>query len=143
MGIADWFVMKSQKQRDREFRQYTKWAYPYGDRQKELVTKILKELMPEEPGKTAVAVYLMGREGYLGAFDDDPEDLEGRTEEYNRNMAVHKMMAMLPGRCKKYVYRYMAMILADAQVDESLNYPTVEQLRQTAAELETTLKITK
>ncbi len=143
MGIADWFTVKSKKQREREFRQYTKWAYPYGDRQKELVTKILKELMPEEPGETAVAVFLMGREGYRGAFDDEPEDLEGRTEQQKRKMAVHKMMALLPGRCKKYVYRYMAMILADAQVDENLNYPTVEELRQAAAELETTLEISR
>ena len=143
MGIADWFTFKSKKQQEREFRRYVQWAYPYGDRQKELVTRILKQLMPEEPGKTASAVYLIGREGYHGAFDDEPEELEGRTEQQKREMAAQKMKAMLPGRCKKYIYRYMAMILADAQVDENLNYPTVDELRQKAAELEVTLNISK
>ena len=143
MAIADWFMVKSKKQREREFRHYTQWAYPYGDEQKELVTKIMKELIPEEPGETAIAVYLIGKEGYQGAFDDDPEDLEGRTEEQKLGQAMGKMQAMLPGRCRKFIYRYMAMILADAQVDESLNYPTVEQLRQNAAELENALKIGK
>lgn len=143
MAIANWFTFKSKKQQEREFRHYTQWAYPYGDKQKEIVTRTLKELIPEEHAETAVAVFLIGKEGYQGSYDDEPEDLEDRTEEGKRNLAVYKMQRILTGRFRKSIYRYMAMILADAQVDENLNYPTVEELRQQAAELENTLKVRK
>ena len=34
-SIADWFTFKTAKQREREERNYARWAFPYGEAQKE------------------------------------------------------------------------------------------------------------
>ena len=39
------------------------------------------------------------------------------------------------GRYKKYIPYYKALVLADMEVDETLNYPTAEELRRRAEEL--------
>ena len=146
MGISDWFSFKSKKQREKEFRQYARWAYPYGDAQKDIVAQRLKELLPEEPGSTAVAVYLTGRQGYRGAWNMDSEDLEEQqalTQQQKLMCAVDAMDNLLPGKGKRLIFKYLAMILADEQVDESLQYPSVESLQQTAENLGKLLELPK
>lgn len=141
MGFGDWFAIKSAKRREMERRQYAKWAFPYGDTQKQILEGILKELLPEENGKTAMAVFLLAKEGYQGSYEEYEEDLRERTEEQKRAAAVSKMSPLLTGKYKKCVYRYLALVMADSQIDEAMNYPSSEQLRQKAQELEGTLDL--
>ena len=134
-GIADWLTFKSAKQRAKEEKQYARWAFPYGEAQKEKVTQIIRELLPKEDPKAALALFLMGRQAYRGAFNDDPEDLEERTEE-EKITALDKMLAVqLCGRSKKYIPYYKVLVLSDLDIDETLNYPTAEELRRRAEEL--------
>ncbi len=138
MGFADWFTMKSARQREIEQKKYARWAYPYGEPQKEKLLSIMKELLPEEKGKMVMAIYLLGKEGYVGSYAEDREFMPERTQQEKIARAVVKMNPFLTGRMRPRMYRYLALIMADTQVDESLNYPTVEQLRRQAEELEKT-----
>ena len=134
-SIAEWFTFKSAKQRAREEKQFARWAFPYGEPQKEKVLELIRQLLPKEDPKAAMAVFLMGREALRGSFKDDPEDLAERTEQ-NKMAALDATLAtQLFGRYKKFIPYYKVLILADLQVNETLNYPSVEELRQRAEQL--------
>lgn len=134
-GIADWFSFKSPKQRAKEQKQYDRWAFPYGQEQKEKVLSLVKELLPKEDPKAAVAVFLMGRQAYRGSFKDDEEDLAERTEADKMAALDYTLKTQLFGRYKKFIPYYKVLVLADSQVNETLNYPSVEELRRRAEEL--------
>ncbi len=140
MGFSDWFSFKSKAEREREQRAYDRWAFPYGDAQKQKVMDIVRQLLPEEDVKAAMAVYLMGREGYQGSVREDDEVKSARTEERKLERTVYMLGNHLPGRYRKLMSRYIALIQADAAVDETLNYPSVEKLREKAKELDVILR---
>ena len=74
---------------------------------------------------------------YRGSFKDDPEDLAERTEERKLRALDYQLSEQLFGRYKKFIPYYKALVLADSKVDETLNYPGVEELRRMAEELTT------
>ena len=136
MGVfADWFVFKSAKQRAREEKQFARWAFPYGDAQQEKVKEVIRQLLPKEDPRAGMAVFLIGREAYRGAFNADPEDLAERTEEEKMEDLDRTLDAQLFGCYRKYIPYYKALILSDLDVDETLNYPSTEELRRRAQEL--------
>ena len=134
-SIAEWFTFKSAKQRAREEKQFARWAFPYGDAQREKVLKLIRQLLPKEDPKAAMAVFLMGREALRGSFKDDPEDLAERTEQNKMDALDHILANQLFGRYKKFIPYYKVLVLADLNVEETLNYPSVEELRRRAEEL--------
>ena len=134
-SLADMFTFKTRKQRERDAQKFNRWAFPYGEPQREKLIAIIKELLPKEEPKAALAVYLMGREAYRGSFKDDAEDLAERTEARKLRALDYTLKEQLFGRYKKFIPYYKVLVLADAQVDETLNYPSVEELRRRAEEL--------
>ena len=134
-SIADWFTFKSAKQRARDERNFARWAFPYGEAQKEKIIQLIRELMPKEDPKAALSVFLMGRQAYRGSFRDDPEDLAERTEQDKMAALDQILQTQLFGRYKKYIPYYKVLVLADLSVDENLNYPTAEELRRQVEEL--------
>ena len=134
-SIAEWFTFKSAKQRAREEKQFARWAFPYGEAQKEKVLELIRQLLPKEDPKAAMAVFLMGREALRVSFKDDPEDLAERTEQNKMNALDATLATQLFGRYKKFIPYYKALILADLEVDETLNYPSVEELRRRAEKM--------
>ena len=136
-NIAEWFTFKSAKQRAREEKQFARWAFPYGEAQKEKVLELIRQLLPKEDPKAAMAVFLMGREALQGSFKDDPEDLAERTEQNKMAALDRTLETQLFGRYKKFIPYYKVLVLADLKVDETLNYPSVEELRRRAEEMMT------
>ena len=134
-SLMDMFTFKTKKQREREERQFDRWAFPYGLPQREKVEVLIRELLPKEDPKAGLALYLIGRQAYRGSFKDDPEDLAERTEERRLKALDYQLSEQLFGRYKKYIPYYKALVLADAQVDETLNYPSIEELRRMAEKL--------
>ena len=134
-SLMDLFTFKTKKQREREARNFDRWAFPYGLPQREKVESLIKELLPKEDPKAGMAIYLMGRQAYYGSFKDDPEDLAERTEAQKMHSLDYLLSQQLFGRFKKFIPYYKALVLADAQIDETLNYPSVEELRRVAEEL--------
>lgn len=137
MRIYELFRFKSPEQRAEDSRRYDHWAFPYGEVQKQIVEQKLSQLLPEEKPQTAMAIYLIGREGYLGSCLDNRDDV--RTEQQRLMDAQKALKKQLPGGLRKLLPRYLAIILADAQVGETLVYPEVEELRSRALELEAAL----
>ena len=133
--IADWFTFKTAKQRARDERNYARWAFPYGDAQREKIMALIVELLPKEDPKAALSIFLMGRQAYRGSFRDDPEDLAERTEQDKMAALDQILQTQLFGRYKKFIPYYKVLVLADLSVDEKLNYPTAEELRRQAEEL--------
>ncbi|MBR2423176.1 MAG: hypothetical protein IKB09_12645 [Oscillospiraceae bacterium] len=134
-SIADWFTFKTAKQRQRDERNFARWAFPYGDAQREKITQLIRELMPKEDPKAALSVFLMGREAYRGSFRDDPEDLAERTEDGKMKALDAVLANQLFGRYKKFIPYYKVLVLADLEVDEKLEYPSAEELRRRAEDL--------
>ena len=132
MGFGEWFTFKSAKQKAREAKMFAQWAFPYGEAQKEKVLQLIRELMPKEDPRSGLAVFLMGRQAYRGSFQDDPEDLAERTEEDKMAALDKTLINQLYGKYKKFIPYYKALILADLDVNETLNYPSVEELRSRA-----------
>lgn len=133
--FGDMFLFKSAKQRAKEEKLFARWAFPYGDAQKEKVLQIVTELLPKEDPKAALALFLMGRQAYRGSFKDDAEDLAERTEADKMAALDSVLKNQLFGRYKKFIPYYKVLVLADLDVDETLNYPSVEELRRRAEEL--------
>lgn len=141
MGIADWFTFKSKEAREQDAQRYDAWAFPYGRAQREKLCQIIGQLLPEENVQSGMGVFLLGREGYLGSVKEDAQKVAQKGEEQRILRSVYKMQPLLPTKKKRALLsRYMALILADAQIDEKLEYPTVEQLRKNALELEPALR---
>ena len=115
--------VKTWKQKEEEQRQYYAWAFPYGQAQQEIVQNLITELMPDEK-KTGLVVYLTGREAYQNA------DMEPMVEAYRA------MRNQLPGRHGRKCCLFLALVLADAAIDENLRYPDGEAIRQEAKKLE-------
>ena len=134
-SLMDMFAFKTKKQRERDAKKFDRWAFPYGLPQREKVIELIKELLPKEDPKAALAVYLMGRQAYRGSFKDDAEDLAERTEDRKLRALDYQLSEQLFGRYKKFIPYYKALVLADSKVDETLNYPSVEELRRMAEEL--------
>ena len=134
-NLADFFGIKSRKQRERDAKKFDRWAFPYGEPQREKIAQILKELLPKEEARAAMAVYLMGREAYRGSFRLDAEDLAERTEKEKMRSLDYLLDSQLFGRYRKFIPYYKAVILADAQVGPEMDYPSVEELRRRAEEL--------
>ena len=134
--FSEWFGMKSAKQKAEEARLYERWAFPYGLPQRQKLEVILKELIPEEDSKIAMMLFLQGKQAYTG---EDP--LEGKgprhcSEKTRIAYAIRAMEENLRGKMRPRIARFLALIIADQQIDETLDYPTEEQLLALAATLE-------
>lgn len=135
MSIVNWFLMRSPEQRKADSAQYDRWAFPYGEEQKARITALLSALLPEEPPSTAMAVYLIAREGYTGPFQSDEAARQSRTEEQRLQGCRAALKKQLPGPHRSKAPRYLALIAADLEVGPELAYPTAEELLQRAEAL--------
>ena len=134
-SIADWFTFKTAKQRERDERNFARWAFPYGDAQREKLLQLIRELMPKEDPTVGLTVFLMGRQAYRGSFRDDPEDLAERTAQDQMDALDAILANQLFGKYKKLIPYYKVLVLADLEVDETLNYPTADELRRRVEEM--------
>ena len=110
-SLMDMFAFKTAKQRERDAKKFNRWAFPYGDPQREKLDALIRELLPKEDPKAAMAVFLMGRQAYRGSFKDDPEDLAERTEERKLRALDYQLSEQLFGRYKKFIPYYKALVL--------------------------------
>ena len=125
---GDMFLFKSRKQRERDAKKFDKWAFPYGEPQREKIAQILKELLPKEEAKAAMAVYLMGREAYRGSFRLDAEDLADRSEKDKmRTKELEKMNLTVIRVCNLDIDNNFRGVCE--YIDEIMNRLSLSQLR--------------
>lgn len=134
MDIADWLGMKSRDQEEREYQAFAENSFPYGQAQRDKIEELLKELFPKEKKQFAMMLFLLGKQDYHGYGLRNEKDYAGFTQEERLNIAAKSLNRQLFGKHKKSLTTYLALIAADARVDENLRYPTCQEILDQAKE---------
>lgn len=135
MDIADWLGIKSREQEEREFQAFSENSFPYGQPQRDKVEELLSQLFPKEKKQFTMMLFLLGKQYYHGYGLRNEQDYAGFTQEERLNLAAKSLNRQLFGKHKKSLTTYLALIAADAQVEENLLYPTAQEIQEQARAL--------
>ena len=80
-------------------------------------------------------LFLLGKHYYHGYGLRNETDYAGFTQEERLNIEAKSLNRQLFGKHKKSLTTYLALIAADAQVDENLLYPTAQEILEQAQAL--------
>lgn len=127
------FLFKSKEQAERDKRELEAASYPYGDAQREKLEALLEALLPEEPEQLRRTIFLLVKRAYAKDLSNPLEDSAPLRE--NLPDTFRTLDRQLFGRHKSKRARYLALVLADSRVDETLAYPDAEALREEAERL--------
>lgn len=135
MDIADWLGIKSRDQEEREFQAFSENSFPYGQPQRDKIEELLSQLFPKEKKQFTMMLFLLGKQYYHGYGLRNEQDYQGLTQEQRLNIAAKSLNRQLTGKHRKSLTTYLALIAADAQVDENLLYPTAQEIQEQARAL--------
>lgn len=112
------FDFRSKEEKARSYEAYSKRIFPYGDEQREKVTELLVALFPDLKRQYLSMYYILIKEGMTEKEQKDFEAAEKKAAKYR----------LLP---KKPELKAAVKVLLDIDfaIDENLEYPTVEELR--------------
>lgn len=130
LGDYNFFQFKSKEQTDREAEEYAAWAFPYGEKQREILASRLKELKVKDSENLMLISFLTCKELYEKALKETQSE-----EDVLRNLiakaGVYKQIVR-----SKDLSMYIAMVIADAAIDENCEYPTADELRERIREID-------
>ena len=129
IGDFQLVAWKSKETRIREEKEYEKWAFPYGQNQREKITALLQSVFPRENATMALFTYLTCRELYENAL----KIYENRDTAINKMLSGEKRYKSLIS--KKYLPLYLAIVLSNEEVDEDVGYPDAETITWRAEQL--------
>ena len=130
LGEFRLFQFKSRRQREKEEREYAVWAFPYGDLQRENLSVLMQEIMPKESIQICLASFLTCKELYERTL----EDVDSCDVAIDRMLNEIKSYGQLIKAKEMPVY--LALVLADREVDDSCKYPSSDEIRTKIQELE-------
>lgn len=122
--LFDLFRYKSKKEEEKELAAYAAWAFPYGEAQRGKVMALLSQLLPKEDASIAMVIFLIGKEAFCDKDGEFAAD-GARSPIQDAAAALGKSGMRVK---KEHLPLYLALILADSQVDERLIYPEVQTL---------------
>jgi hypothetical protein len=131
LGESNIFSWKSKAQQEREQVEYEKWAFPYGPPQREKLVKLMLKIFPKESESTTLIPFLTCKELYC-KFCKTP-DLHDDAISKLLEMKKYKRLIR-----KKEMPLYIALVVADARVDETLEYPEADDIIAMAKGFEVT-----
>jgi len=130
LGNNPFFLKRTKEKLEKDRKEYDTWSFPYGFKQREKIEVILHQLNPEEPKQQNFMGFLLCKELYekhlkiTGSSEQAIEILMGGEL---LNKSILKRGDVAP---------YIALVLADAKIDERCEYPSVEEIKRRAQELE-------
>jgi len=130
LGEFTMFSWKSKETRDREQRDYSEWAFPHGPQQRSKLEALLRELRPKERLEFMMMGFLTSKELYQRYL----KDLGSREAAVDYMINEEKKYKQILN--KKDMTTYLAVVLADAEVDESCEYPSADEIRVSITELD-------
>ena len=130
LGEFKLFQFKSKKQQEKEAEQYAEWAFPYGELQRENLTNLVKELVPKASVPICLATFLTCKEVYQSVLESSESNDEA-TEKMLKSVRSYGQLIKA-----KEMPMYLALVLADANVNETCVYPPVEEIQKRIQELE-------
>ena len=116
------FEYKSKKEREKEYQEYFHKLFPYGEPQKQKVQELLIELIRKKQGNQLMMHYVLIKEAMIDSEDRDYEAIAARVEKGR----YVKLNSELKDCIRILIYKDLAM-------DESLNYPTANELKAMAS----------
>jgi len=129
LGDIKMFQFKSKEQRDREAKEYAEWAFPYGDLQRDNLSALIKELVPKAYMPVCLTAFLTCKELYDKAL----------TNSETQEEAVDHMINVIRGHEQllkpSETPLYLALVIADAYIDERCEYPSADSIRLLEQEL--------
>lgn len=130
LGEFQMFTWKSKATQENEQIEYEKWAFPYGQKQRDNLQALLLEVYPKGNVATTLVPFLTCKELYEGVL----RKTGGRDLAVDTLLNTQKKYKRLI--TKKEMSTYLAIVLADASIDESCRYPTADEIRAHTKELE-------
>lgn len=119
------FTYKSKAEREEEYQSYFKKIFPYGEPQKQRVEEILAGLLNNNQGSRLMMHYVLIKEAMIDSEDKDYGALAAGVEKKK----FVKLTPELRDCVRMLIYKDLAM-------DESLDYPTAQELKEAAAKKE-------
>ena len=130
LGEFTLFTWKSRATQQKEQEDYAKWAFPYGERQREKLQALLLSVYPKESIPTTLIPFLTCKELYesilkkSGSRDETVDVMLNKQKKYKRIIK------------KKDMATYIALVQADAEIGEECRYPEADEIRARAEKLE-------
>jgi len=124
------FTWKSKATQKKEMEDYGAWAFPHGQKQRDNLEALLKEVFPKEPATTALVQFLTCKELYEEVLDKTGSYNTAIDELINSQKRYKQIIK------KKDMVVYIALVLADSSIDEECEYPTGEEIREGAQLIE-------
>jgi len=130
LGEFHLFTWKSKSTQQKEQEVYEKWAFPYGTKQREALQKLLFEIYPKESVPTTLIPFLTCKELYESILEK-AGSRDGAVDTMINKQKKYKQIIK-----KKAMSTYLALVLADAGIDENCEYPSADEIFAAARELD-------
>jgi hypothetical protein len=128
MALGDWnlFTWKSKATQAQEQIDYEKWAFPYGQKQRQNLVKLMLEIFPKESEQTTLIPFLTAKE-LFGKFCKTPDLFDFAIGKMLTDVKKYKRIIR-----KKEMPIYVALVVADARIDQNCEYPSAQQIKDMA-----------
>ena len=126
LGDINIFSWKSKATQEQEQADYEKWAFPYGPKQREKLTKLLLEVFPKENEALTLIPFLTCKE-LFAKICKSPDLFDYTIGKMLTDVKKYKNIIR-----KKEMPLYVALVVADARITADLDYPTAKQIRDMA-----------
>lgn len=128
MALGEWNLLswKSKAQQQQEQADYEKWAFPYGQLQREKLVKLLLEVFPKENEATTLIPFLTAKE-LFGKICKTPDMFDAAIGKMLTDVKKYKRIIR-----KKEMPTYVALVVADSKIDANCEYPTAQQIKDMA-----------
>jgi len=125
MGFFDshLFSAKSKATQQQEQEAYEIWAFPHGQKQRDNLQSLLYALFPKQTAPTTLIAFLTCKELY------ESELKKCGTREAAIDMMISKHNKFRQMVKKKDLALYIALVIADADIDDRCQYPTADEIR--------------
>ena len=130
LGENPIFTWKNKATQEKEQKEYEQWAFPYGEKQRENLIALLLSVYPKETEVTTLVPFLTCRELYETVLEKTGSSDEVINRLINTLKAYKKVIR------KKDMTTYIALVLANAEIDGRCQYPSADEIHAKAAELE-------
>ena len=137
MSLGGLFSFKSKAQVEKERRQYTFWAFPGGQQQRDRVESLLKELFPKTSLQFSLFNFLTCKELYEKILEDD----ENRDDSIDRLYRSLKFKQKYGGLKSDDWFIFIALIVADRAVKGGGDYPSAEEIKVSAENIKSGIKV--
>lgn len=119
--FGNWFSKENKEEHKRRIDKLNGDIFPYGEKQRDIVENILKDLIEKENGEIRMYNYITCKQEIAKKHNN----IEGNIVEITEALKRSYMSSS-----KKQISKYIALVEADLKVDENLIYPSIEELNK-------------